>query len=48
MSDFSSKWKEADVLVIGGASFIGSYLVDKLIKLGANVSVLDDLSYYLE
>lgn len=33
-----------NVLVTGGAGFIGSYLVDKLIMNGHEVAVLDDLS----
>ena len=33
-----------NVLVTGGASFIGSHLVDKLVELGANVTVVDNLS----
>jgi nucleoside-diphosphate-sugar epimerase len=37
-------WIEKNVLVTGGASFIGSHLVDKLVLLGANVTVVDDLS----
>jgi UDP-glucose 4-epimerase len=37
-------WKYKNVLVTGGASFIGSYLVDKLVELGANVTVVDNLS----
>jgi UDP-glucose 4-epimerase len=37
-------WSDKAVLVTGGASFIGSHLVDKLLKLGANVQIADDLS----
>ena len=40
----SPRWIDKSVLVTGGASFIGSHLVDKLVVLGANVTVLDDLS----
>jgi len=32
------------VLVTGGAGFIGSHLVDRLVSIGSNVVVLDDLS----
>jgi len=32
------------ILVTGGASFIGSHLVDKLVAIGADVTVVDDLS----
>jgi len=36
--------KGKKVLVTGGASFIGSHLVDKLIEIGAKVYVVDNLS----
>ena len=32
-----------NILVTGGAGFIGSHLTDKLVSLGHNVSVLDNL-----
>ncbi len=37
-------WKDQRVLVTGGASFIGSHLVDLLLARGARVSVADDFS----
>src|SRR3989344_1041850 len=36
--------KREKVLVTGGAGFIGSHLVDRLIKGGHTVSIIDDLS----
>ncbi len=40
----SQKWNGVNVLVTGGASFIGSHLVDNLVSLGADVTVVDNLS----
>jgi nucleoside-diphosphate-sugar epimerase len=37
-------WQKRSVLVTGGASFIGSHLVDALVERGARVRVIDDLS----
>jgi UDP-glucose 4-epimerase len=37
-------WNKQHVLVTGGASFIGSHLVDALLERGATMRVVDDLS----
>jgi len=37
-------WKTRNVLVTGGASFIGSTLVDSLLARGAHIRIVDDLS----
>lgn len=37
-------YRDKDVLVTGGASFIGSHLSERLVALGAKVTVVDDLS----
>ena len=44
MADKPDFWKKLPVLVTGGASFIGSHLVDALVERGAAVHVIDDLS----
>jgi nucleoside-diphosphate-sugar epimerase len=38
------KWDQSQVLVTGGASFIGSALVDALVERGVNVRIVDNLS----
>lgn len=40
----TNAWKGRPVLVSGGASFIGSHLVDSLVERQAQVRVVDDLS----
>ena len=37
-------WNDMRVVVTGGASFIGSHLVERLIEMGAKVVVADDFS----
>ena len=39
-----SEWEDEHVLVTGGASFIGSHLVEDLVEAGAQVRIADDLS----
>jgi UDP-glucose 4-epimerase len=39
-----NEWADGHVLVTGGASFIGSHLVEDLVEHGANVRVADDFS----
>lgn len=38
-------WKGVPVIVLGGAGFIASHIVDRLLELGADVSVYDNLSF---
>lgn len=39
-----SLWTGKNVVVTGGASFIGSHLVDDLVERGANVTIIDNFS----
>ena len=43
-ADLERAYKDARVCVTGGAGFIGSHLCAALVELGAEVSVIDDLS----
>lgn len=44
MKNRKFNWKNKKVLVTGGASFIGSHMVDQLVEREADVRVVDDLS----
>ena len=46
--DFKSTYQGRKICVTGGAGFIGSHLSIELVKLGADVCVLDDFSNGLE
>lgn len=39
-----NEWRDRQVLITGGASFIGSHLVDALLERKAKIRVVDDLS----
>ncbi len=41
---YANDFRDATVLITGGAGFIGSNLADRLMALGANVRVIDNLS----
>lgn len=43
MADFS-KLKNARVLITGGSGFIGSHLTEELLRLGAKVTIVDDMT----
>ncbi len=42
--NMNSFWKNKKVLVTGGSGFIGSHVVEKLVRMGAKVKILDRIS----
>jgi nucleoside-diphosphate-sugar epimerase len=44
METMENYYRDKKVVVCGGAGFVGGYLVEQLVSMGAKVTVLDDLS----
>ena len=44
MRSYEKLYKNLPVLVTGGCGFIGSHIVERLVHIGAKVTILDDLS----
>jgi len=44
MDRIEESYRDRTVLVTGGASFIGSHLVDRLLEVGAEIHIIDDFS----
>lgn len=44
LENYDMFWKNKSVIIIGGAGFIGSHICDRLIKLGAKLTIIDDFS----
>ena len=42
-NSFSDDWSKENVLITGGAGFIGSNLARKIVDLGGNVTIVDSL-----
>jgi len=42
--DYTNDFRDVSVLITGGAGFIGSHLATRLVELGSDVRILDDLS----
>ncbi|MFX0022558.1 MAG: SDR family NAD(P)-dependent oxidoreductase [Candidatus Hermodarchaeota archaeon] len=48
ISDLDVSWDEQNILITGGAGFIGSWITDVFIKLGSKVIIVDNLASGLE
>ena len=44
MKNNLNSYKNKNIIITGGASFIGSHLTELMLEAGANITVIDDLS----